>query len=329
MNSQKPFKTYNQQLKILRNRNIDIADGSKAIRILKREGYYNIVNGYKEIFLDPVQTEQKGEDWYKNGTKFDHLYALYDFDRSLKRCLLGYILKMETFLKTQIAYFFSDEYRQNFSYLDINNFDSSDPPAVTKLIAKVSNVITNNSVEKIQGGQVFHYLSNYKELPLWVLINKMTLGETYHLFDVLQAPIKTKILEEIVHMYEHEYHTSITYNINDTRNLSEIFKFINDFRNICAHDARLFNTVVRRSRGKIPRITHFHRNSPLLFKSRLFDCIVILGLFLSRNDYKKLVSQIESSLEGLQKHLPSNTYNMVLIQMGFSKNWKQEISLPH
>lgn len=328
MNSQKPFKTYNQQLKILRSRNIEINDGSKAIRILKREGYYNIVNGYKEIFLDTALTASKGKDWYKPGTKFDYLYALYDFDRSLKRCLLGYILKMETFLKTQIAYFFSDEYRQNFSYLDINNFDSSNPQAVTKLIAKVSNVITNNSAEQIQGGQVFHYLSNYKELPLWVLINKMTLGETYHLFDVLQPPIKTKILKEIVHMYEHEYKTSINYNMNDTRSLSEIFRFINGYRNICAHDARLFNTVIRHGKGKIPKITHFHKKTSIPFKSRLFDCIVILGLFLSRNDYKKLISQISLSLNDLQKHLPPNLYNMVLIQMGFSKTWKQDISLP-
>lgn len=68
MYSQKPFKTYNQQLKILRSRNIDIPDDSKTIKILKREGYYNIVNGYKEIFLDNAQTSLKGEDWYKNGT---------------------------------------------------------------------------------------------------------------------------------------------------------------------------------------------------------------------------------------------------------------------
>lgn len=110
--------------------------------------------------------------------------------------------------------------------------------------------------------------------------------------------------------------------------IPEIFKFVNDFRNICAYDVRFFNTVVRRSRNKIPKITHFHKISPILFKSRLFDCIIILGLFLSRNDYKKLVSQIGVSLEGLQKHLPTNTYNMVLIQMGFPKNLEQELSLP-
>lgn len=328
MNSKKPFKTYRQQLKILRNRNMTIANGSGAITILKREGYYNVINGYKEIFLDQAISAQRKEDWYKNGTKFEHIYALYNFDRSLKRCILGYILKMETFLKTQIAYTFSEEYHQNFSYLDINNFDSSDPQAVTKLISKVSNVITYNSAEQIQGGQVFHYLSNYKELPLWVLIKKMTLGETYHFFDVLQSTIKNKILNEIVHMYEHEYDISVGYSSNEITNISEMFKFINEIRNICAHDARLFNTVVKRRHGKIPPITHFHKKSVVSFKSRLFDCVVMLGLFLSRKDYKMLVNQILVSLTELQKYLPTNLYNMVLIQMGFSKNWQSEILLP-
>lgn len=48
----KPFKTYNQQLKILRNRGLIISNGSKAIRILERENYYTVINGYKFFFLE-------------------------------------------------------------------------------------------------------------------------------------------------------------------------------------------------------------------------------------------------------------------------------------
>ena len=79
----KPFKTYRQQLRILRERNLLIPDGSKAVQILKREGYYNIINGYKEIFLDDTLSKEKQSDWYKAGTQFDYIYALYDFDRNL------------------------------------------------------------------------------------------------------------------------------------------------------------------------------------------------------------------------------------------------------
>lgn len=168
MTNSKPFTTYRQQLKILRNRNLQIPNGGKAIRILKREGYYNIINGYKEIFLDEAKSKQFGEDYYKNGTTFEKIYALYSFDRVMKSVLLTYILQIETFVKSQISYYFSEAYKQNFSYLDINNFDTSDPPKTTQLISKVSNVITKNS----QSGQVRHYLEKYNSLPLWVLSKK-------------------------------------------------------------------------------------------------------------------------------------------------------------
>lgn len=86
----KPFKTYNQQLKILRDINMMIKNGSKAIKVLKREDYYNIINGYKDIFLDlsaPTET-------YKTGTEFEQLHALFEFDRNLRGLFLKYILKL-------------------------------------------------------------------------------------------------------------------------------------------------------------------------------------------------------------------------------------------
>lgn len=267
MSSSKPFKTYRQQLKILRSRNLTIHDGGKATMVLKREGYYNIINGYKDIFLDEVLSKQAGEDRYKDDTTFEHIYALYTFDRAMKSALIASILKVETFLKTQISYFFSEAYSQNFSYLDINNFDSSNPQKVTRLIAKVSNVITNNS----QSGQVYHYLDKYKELPLWVLSKKMTLGETYHFFDALNQSIKDKIVAEFISVFEHEYHTSVSTNdIQLSPMLSEMFRFVNQFRNICAHDDRLFNTVIKNG-SKVPKIVLFHKTQPPVFKSRLFD----------------------------------------------------------
>lgn len=99
----KPFKTYRQQLGILRKRNMIINDGSRAIKILKRENYYNIINGYKDIFIDKnVTTDEK----FKTGTKFEHVYALYEFDRNLRGIFLKYILKLESVMKSKISYFF-------------------------------------------------------------------------------------------------------------------------------------------------------------------------------------------------------------------------------
>ena len=79
-NPKKPFKTYNQQLKILRNRNLTISDGSRAISVLKRDNYYNIINGYKDIFLELSGQNEK----YYDNTTFEHINALSIFDKKIR-----------------------------------------------------------------------------------------------------------------------------------------------------------------------------------------------------------------------------------------------------
>lgn len=49
------FKTYDEQIEILRNRGMRIWDSEKdtVIKLLKRNNYYNIINGYKDLNLIP------------------------------------------------------------------------------------------------------------------------------------------------------------------------------------------------------------------------------------------------------------------------------------
>ena len=99
----KPFQTHNQQLKILRSRNLIIKNGSKAKSILIRENYYQLINGYKKIFLDPVETKKRKDDYFKSGTTFEQIYALYEFDRNIRHILLKYMLICENSLKAKFT----------------------------------------------------------------------------------------------------------------------------------------------------------------------------------------------------------------------------------
>lgn len=47
----KPFKTYDEQIDILKSRNLEIKDKSKAKDILSQINYYNLINSYKNPFL--------------------------------------------------------------------------------------------------------------------------------------------------------------------------------------------------------------------------------------------------------------------------------------
>lgn len=53
-----------------------VSQGSRVIRILECENYYNVINGYKELFLASKATAT-ADEVYKSGTTFDEIYALY------------------------------------------------------------------------------------------------------------------------------------------------------------------------------------------------------------------------------------------------------------
>lgn len=313
----KPFKTYRQQLGILRKRNMIINDGSRAIKILKRENYYNIINGYKDIFIDKnVTTDEK----FKTGTKFEHVYALYEFDRNLRGIFLKYILKLESVMKSKISYFFSEKYKTSFNYFNTSNFDNSNLAEVTKLITRISSTIEQNTKNK--NGQICHYLNNYQNLPLWVLMKKLDFGGTSYFYNSLEKALKDKICQEILEEYKKEYSLNMILP-NDSSQLGIILFFVNKFRNVCAHDERLYNLNTR-SNKKI-KFQHFY-NSSIINKYNLFDLLVILKIFLLKKDFKKLLKSLEHEFDILSQEIPSNVYNLVQIEMGFSKTWTSIVS---
>ena len=98
------YKTFEQQIEILKNRNLIINDESMAKEILTTHNYYNVVNGYKELFCC---RDENNNEKFINGTTFDELYALYCFDRELRSIIFKYTLQIENTLRTLISYVFS------------------------------------------------------------------------------------------------------------------------------------------------------------------------------------------------------------------------------
>lgn len=323
----KPFKTHKQQLKILRSRNLKIPNGTKALRILQRENYYNIINGYKDIFLDKGYAIDK----FKDGTSFDDIYFLYSFDRNLRSILLKYILRLEASLKTKIAYRFSEEHPNSFSYFDICNFRNN-VTSVTNLIAHISTDIKNNVDHPWRGvptSPFSHYLNVHKELPLWVLIKRMSLGETYYFYTALTDELQYRILNDVYTEYQQEYTLkpkSLAAR-NDVRPFSQMIRFIVTFRNLCAHGERMYDYIAKYN-GRIPSVQFFFLTTPPRFTGKVVDVIRILGLFLMKSDYKALLRELSFEIGTLDDKLSQNTMNAILIKSGFSKNWKTDLALP-
>ena len=117
----KTFMTTNHQMRQLRSRGLRI-EGSYAKRILEKENYYNLINGYKPSFID--KSYEGPDERYKAGTEFKEIYALFLFDRELRSVFLRYILEIENNLRSVIAHDFAMKYGHD-NYLIINNFNKT------------------------------------------------------------------------------------------------------------------------------------------------------------------------------------------------------------
>jgi len=56
------------------------------------------------------------------GVHFNHLKALYDFDKSLRMLFFDVLTQLERAFKTAIAYYYSECYANKESYLELNNY---------------------------------------------------------------------------------------------------------------------------------------------------------------------------------------------------------------
>ena len=79
----KKFKTYDEQIELLKTRGLKIDDENFALNKLQEDNYYNIINGYKDLFLD-----EENSNIFKNNVTFEEIYSLFEFDRNIKSIFL-------------------------------------------------------------------------------------------------------------------------------------------------------------------------------------------------------------------------------------------------
>lgn len=94
-------KSFEDQLEILKSRNMKVEDDKKSIEVLRMANYYRIT-AYVLQF--------KNENGYIEGTSFNNMYQLYKFDKRLRHILLEILESIEISLRTYIAYHLSLKY---------------------------------------------------------------------------------------------------------------------------------------------------------------------------------------------------------------------------
>ncbi|MGF9699331.1 MULTISPECIES: Abi family protein [Paenibacillus] len=131
MPSDKAFNTIFDQIRLLKNRGLQINNFGSAKEHLKEKNYFDLINGHETLLLD--DSKHLPKKYTKKS--FDNFLRLYDFDKQFSSLILKKISEFETKLKTTISYHFCKNHcstlAENNNYIDINYYNipgSTDGP---------------------------------------------------------------------------------------------------------------------------------------------------------------------------------------------------------
>ena len=315
----KNFKTYNQQLRILRKRGLIVPKDGSPKRFLEQENYYNVINGYKDLFL---QKDISGalivpESFLPNA-HFNELKALFLFDRELRILFLEYILIFENTFKTVISHEFSREYPSPNSYLEIKNYDKNNPKKVLQQIARLTNTI-HKKVDK--DGAIQHYINNHGSVPLWVLVNYLTMGDLAHLYDILIDQDKNNIAKFYSDKYKTQYKPKKIPRLSSD-DLTAALKIFNLIRNKCAHEERLYNSNFKNvAVSNIAKYFNYNNYN----NQKIIVAIIYLKFLLEKRYLRKFTSELNKIFGKYRNQFKTVKFSDVLDTMGINEKDLQNL----
>ena len=277
--------TYEQQLDILRGRNVLVDNSEKCLSVLESVNYYRFV----AYFLPFKQSDGN----YRDGTNFQTVYRIYEFDRKLRGILFAALEEVEIFIRAKLAYFHAHKYGAE-GYLNADNFSKFHD--AEKFKENLGREISSNK----RSAFVIHHQRQYGgHFPIWGIVELFTFGMLSRFYGDLTTADQKKISREL-------YGTI-------PKNMNSWLRCCTDLRNICAHYGRLYYRVFSATpagvSAKEPEI------------NRLWGATLALrSLYPDRQKWNtEILPQLSSLIERYQDDIS-------LLHIGFPDDWEKTLT---
>lgn len=301
----KPFLSFEEQIQFLEeDKNLLIRDHVYAKATLERIGYFSLIGGYKMPFKNPTTKK------FLDGTSFDNIVALYEFDENLRELFLKYILKIERHIRALLSYYFTEKHgERQEAYLDLANYamNNRNINGIQRLIATLNKLAKHNS----DYPYINHQRLIYGNVPLWVLFNGVTFGTLSKFYGFTTQDIQSKVARHFDKVNQ--------------KQLEQYLSVITKFRNVCAHGERLFSY---QTRNDIPDTNlHLKLQVPkrgtqyICGKRDLFAVVITFRYLLQNDDFIRFKAALTSVIRHYLKTEGAMSEEMLYQYMGFPRNW--------
>ena len=218
----KPYLPLPDQLSLLKQRGLQVADDAAALDCLHRNGYYRL-----SAYWYPFREISAGRrsDTFLKGSHFEDAVKLYGFDKNFKLLLLDALERVEIAVRAEIALLLGarDPFAHTNPSLFHPRFVSGQPPhGISKHREWLDKL--DKQVMRSRDEFILHYERQYgsrSPLPIWIAIELWDFGMLSHFFGGLQIKDREAIAGR--------------FSVPDWRLMESWLWSLNYVRNVIAH----------------------------------------------------------------------------------------------
>lgn len=311
------FADHDEQIQILRERGLIVKDAAQAKRILSRENYYALIDGYKEPFMEhDERINPYGQERYRKGTEFGHIYALYRFDRELRILMLNELLKFEKNMKSKIAYRFSEKFQGKDSFLEPGNYseNSEHHHERDRIISTLANLIKSHKKrDRVRYPAIRDFFDKHRNVPLWVLINFLSLGQIINFYQVIDEELRERIAQNFAEEFSEEY-TSLQLSASE---LDAILEVAFPYRNKSAHEEVIYRFQLSHPVELKELEIRLQNGSGSLGQGTVYSVVALLKLVLAKEDYDVFSAELARLIGELKEKVQSRAFGIIMKDAGF------------
>lgn len=262
-------KTFEEQLEILKGKNLIIEDEEKALNFLKKIKYYRF-SAYG------LTLKESDKDIFRDGVTFRQLEMIYNFDKRLRELFIYYLESVEIEFRTKIAYYHAHDYGA-LGYKKSEYFNNE--KYHTSFLTQLEKDIHKSSKELF----VIHHKEKYNGLfPFWVAIEVTSFGDLSRIYRNLLRNTKIKIIQHL--------------NISP-ETVASWLHTLSYVRNVCAHYGRLYG------KGLVIKPSLKEYKSLQIDNRTIFAVVFVLTKLLDRNDCINFIIGLEVLMEEFSDYI--------------------------
>lgn len=221
----KPFLTFDEQLDQLEGRGLAIPDRKAARRFLTHVNYFRLQAYWYRFEAQPHPTHT-----FRPGITFDHIRALYLYDRRLRSLLFGAIDAIEICFRTQLAYCLARPNRDPFAHLDPECYRTDGWHQ--KHCRQVWDSLRSSARRRAEAHdpRILHFQRRYQrfpDLPVWAVVEVASFTDLSKLYSALKPDIEAQVAAFL--------------GVAGTGVLGAWLHHLSIVRNHCAHHNRLWD----------------------------------------------------------------------------------------